>query len=194
MLGVINKGRMDIHTELYERRKKLAIYWCNKAFDLRGAAAALWASMDDSRSSEIIEELGLGTSYSIKVATSSVYAMLCGMSLELLYKAIVVAKGNEPNTLNHKLADLASDAGLSVTKQQQDLLEILSESVIWDGRYPVPKKQEHMNKLIKLRNEHLYDKKPLGKLHVLSPNCALNWESFNRLWSDAFEVYSQNHS
>jgi len=183
-----------MHTDLFERRKKLAIYWHNKASDLRGAAGALWACMDDSRSNEIVEELGLGSGFSMKVATPPVYTMLCGMSLELLYKAIVVAKGNEPNTTSHKLTNLASDAGVSVTKKQQGLLEILSESVIWYGRYPVPKKQEHIQNIIELKCENLYDKKLLGKLHVLTPNGALNWESFNKLWSDAFAVYWQYHS
>lgn len=185
---------MDIHSDLYKRRKELAIHWYNKASDLRGAAGALWASMDTSRSSEIVDELGLGKGFSMRIATSPVYAMLCGMSLELLYKAIVVAKGYEPNIKSHRLSDLALDAGVTVTKQHIGLLEILSESVIWEGRYPVPKDLKHMQRLIELRNENLYDQIPLGKLHVLSPNGALSWESFNRLWSDAFEVYAQNHS
>lgn len=116
---------MDIHSDIYERREKLAIYWYNKASDLRGSAGALWASMDESRSNEIVEELGLGVGFSMTVATSPVYAMLCGMSLELLYKAIVVAKGNKPNVKSHNLTDLASDAGVSVTKRQVGLLEIL---------------------------------------------------------------------
>lgn len=182
-----------MHNNIYEKRKELAICWYNKASDLRGAAGALWASMDDFRSNEIVKELGLWTGFSMKVATTPVYAMLCGMSLELLYKAIVVAKGIEPNTKSHKLTELASNAGVSVTERQVALLEILSESIIWDGRYPVPKKQEYMQHLIELRNEYLYNKVPLGKLYILSPNGALNWESFNKLWSVAFDVYWENH-
>lgn len=113
---------MDIQIDIYERRKKIAIYWYNKASDLRGSAGALWASMDEARSNAIVKELGLGTGFNMKVATPPVYAMLCGMSLELLYKAIVVAKGNEPNIKSHKLTDLASVAGLSVTDRQAGLL------------------------------------------------------------------------
>jgi hypothetical protein len=36
------------------------------------------------------------------VAVTPVYYMLCGLSLELLYKAIIVAKGNEVE-LSHDL-------------------------------------------------------------------------------------------
>jgi hypothetical protein len=180
---------MDNHNDIYERRKELAVYWYNKASDLRGAAGALWASMDDTRSNAIVEELGLGTNFKMKVATYPVYAMLCGMSLELLYKAIVVAKGNEPNTKTHALTILASNAGISVTNQQIGLLKILSEYIIWNGRYPVPKKPEQMQSYIELKNEHLFNKIPLGKFIARSPNGALNWESFNKLWNEAHEVY-----
>jgi len=184
---------LDTYNDIFEKRKELAIYWYNKASDLRGSAGALWASMDDPRSNEIVEQLGLGTGFSMKAATSPVYLMLCGMSLELLYKAIVVAKGEKPNTNSHKLTDLASNAGVSLTEQEVGLLEILSESIIWDGRYPVPKEQKHIQGLIDLKKEHLYDKKQLGELYVLSPNGALNWDSFDKLWNDSLEIYLQGH-
>lgn len=184
---------MDVQNEIYKRRKELSIYWYNKASDLRGSAGALWASMDDAKSTEIAEKLGLENGFSIKIAAYPVYKMLCGMALELIYKAIVVAKGNEPDTQSHKLINLASSAGLKVKDEQIGLLSILSESVIWDGRYPVPKNLKDFKLLSELRDEHLYEKAPLGKLYVLKPNGALCWESFNEIWIDAFEVYWQHH-
>ena len=185
---------MDIPSNIFERRKNLAIYWYNKSSDLRGAAGALWVSMDVANSKEIVEKLGLGKGFSMKVATAPVYGMLCGMSLELLYKAIVVAKGAEPNTNSHKLTDLAKEAGVSVTEQQEGLLEVLSEYIIWNGRYPVPKKQEYMQHLNELVTEHLYDREPFGKTYLLRPNGALNWESFNILWGEGYDVYCENCS
>lgn len=181
---------MDIPSNVFERRKRLAIYWYNKSSDLRGSAGALWASMDTTRSKEITEELGLGKGFSMKIATGPVYG-ICGMSLELLYKAIVVAKGEEPNTNSHKLSDLAKDAGMSVTVQQVGLLEILSEYIMWNGRYPVPKKHENMQHLNDLSSKYLYEKNPFGKSYILRPNGALNWESFNMLWSEGHSVYCE---
>ena len=115
------------------------------------------------------------------------------MALELLYKAITIAKGNEPKK-SHNLNQLALAAGLEIKGEQAGLLDILSESIIWNGRYPVPHKHSDFEDLKKLINEHLYDKESLGNLSVLKPNNALSWESFNELWSNAFDVYWQYHS
>lgn len=192
MLGV-NQNPMSENRSFFDKRKQLSIYWYNKASDLRGSAAALWASMDEKRSNEIVNELHLGAGFSLKIATYPVYRMLCGMALELLYKAIIVAKQQEPQEI-HELVKLSEQAGIDMNDKEKGLLRILSESIIWDGRYPVPKKAEHMQYLYELITEYLYDKVPDGKLHVLRSNQALSWESFNELWGIAFEVYWKHHS
>ncbi len=178
----------------YSRREQVSTYWYNKSSDLRAAAGAVWASMYDVRSEKIVEELGLGKGFDMKIATFPVYMMLCGLALELIYKAINVAKGNKPDTNSHNLNTLALTSGLSIDKEQRGLLDILSESIIWAGRYPVPKKRENLKHLSKLQTKHLFDKVPFGKLHILKPNTALKWESFDRLWRDASEVYWQYHT
>ncbi len=182
-----------MHEDIYKNRKELSIYWFNKASDLMGSAGALWACQDGTRSSEVVEELGLWQGYSMGVATPPVYRMLCGMALELIYKAIIVAKGeNVPET--HRLIDLAQKAEVEVKEKQKGLLQVLTESIIWDGRYPTPKKEAHMESLYNLTCEHLYDKEPLGSMHILKPNKALGWEGFVELWGTANEVYWPLHS
>lgn len=111
------------------------------------------------------------------------------MALELIYKAITVAKNREPDTNSHNLSKLSSDAGVEVTEMQNGLLDILSESIIWDGRYPVPKKQEYMQKLHDLHHKHLYDKVDVGKLQLHRHNGALDWNGFSNLWQDAVNAY-----
>ena len=119
--------------------------------------------------------------------------MLCGMALELLLKAIVVADDREPRQNTHDLAELWRDARVPLSRDKTGLLGILSEAIIWYGRYPVPKRAEHFKKLAKLQREQLYSKVPIGKtLAMLRPNGALRWESFNKLWSLASKAY-QNH-
>lgn len=163
--------------DIYSSHKQQSIYWYNKAADLRGSAGVLWSSMGDERSAEIVKELGLGKGFRIEAATGSVYKMLCGMALELIYKAITVAKGKEPNTRSHKLTSLALDAGVSYLKDVEGLLDILSESISWDGRYPVPqkKKKKDMKRLNELKKRHLYEKRSYGEVNVLVPNHALDW-------------------
>jgi hypothetical protein len=115
--------------------------------------------------------------------------MVCGMSMELLLKTIIVARGKEPET-THFLGNLADDAGVVYTPQQLDLLRILSAAIIWDGKYPVPKKEEHWGELARLEEERLFDKVPLGNsgLEALSGNGALDWDSYSELWCIAFSV------
>ncbi len=182
---------MTNNDEIYNTHKETAQYWYNKSSDLRASAGVLWLSMDDKITEEDVEQLNLGKWFDMKVATSPVYRMLCGMSLELLYKSIVVANGEEPNTKSHFLFDLAKEAKVNVTNSEKGLLKILSESIIWEGRYPVPqeKQKQQMDKLETLARTHLFEKESIGNINILKPNKALNWESFNNLWNEAAKIY-----
>jgi len=63
--------------------------------------------------------------------------MNAALSIELLLKAIIVAKGRiAPKT--HELLDLAREAGVAFSKNQKAMLELLCEFLKWSGRYPVP--------------------------------------------------------
>lgn len=72
------------------------------------------------------------------------YYYNAGLSLEIIMKAIAVAKGKnfEPN---HRLNDLCKLIGINITNDQECTLELLSEIIVWSGRYPVPKKEGHWN-------------------------------------------------
>ena len=180
---------MTNNDERYNTYEETAQYWHNKASDLRGSAGVLWLSMKNEIPEENIEKLKLGKWFDMKIATPPVYRMLCGMALELLYKSIVVARKEKPNTNTHSLETLAKDAGLDTTQYDKGLLDILSESIIWDGRYPIPKQKQHMKKLEGLAKEHLFDKETIGNINILKPNQSLNWDSFNDLWNNASKVY-----
>jgi hypothetical protein len=183
---------MNDPSESFDRRKTLAVYWHNKACDLRGSAGVLWESMHAPDASARAEKLGLGQGFSFAVACWPVYQMLCGMALELLLKAILVARGSEPKAV-HSLAALNEAAALPFSSKQHGLLRILSEAVIWDGRYPVPKDKKHFKEYAELRYEHLFDQVSSGKLKILRPNDKLGWQSFNELWDVAYTAYGQHH-
>jgi hypothetical protein len=69
-----------------------------------------------------------------------VFLMNAALSIELLLKAIVVAKGRTPSE-HHRLPDLAGDADVAFSMSQRATLELLGEVLKWSGRYPVPKKE-----------------------------------------------------
>ena len=146
-----------------------------------------WASMN-SETREIATDLGLGSGFRMDVALPLVYRMLCGMSLELLFKAVIVECGKEPKTTHHRLDEFATDAEIVYTSKQLDLLHILTEAIYWDGRYPVPRNRADWENLIRFEDTRLFDKEPLGDtgLEVLSRNNALDWDSYGELWGIAF--------
>ncbi len=174
----------------YEAAKKWSLYWFNKASDLHGAAAALWASTSTERATQIVEELALGLGYDMHVALPPVYRMICGMSLELLLKATIVAKGGQPGN-THDLVKLATKVGLPLDERARGLFEILADAVIWAGRYPIPtaKARGRIAALSRLVTKHLYDKRDWRGFTVMRRNRELDWESFNRLWGSAMEIY-----
>lgn len=63
--------------------------------------------------------------------------MLCGLSLELILKAVKVKKGTEPPQ-RHCLNELASDLGIKKTPHETKLLRFYEESILWAGKYPLP--------------------------------------------------------
>lgn len=80
---------------------------------------------------------------------SSVYLMLCGLALELLFKARLAAQGrrvlDDNETLvspfiRHDLELLAKEANVPLTDGQRYLLRRLTAFTVWAGRYPIAKK------------------------------------------------------
>lgn len=179
----------SLHNDLFERRKTLAVYWHNKASDLRGSAGAVWAVMHAPDAASTAETLGFPPGFSFGAACRPVYLMLCGMALELLLKAVLVARGVEPAS-THDLVRLCGDARLALTNKQAALLTILSEAIVWEGRYPVPKQEHRFQQFSDITWEHLFDPVPsTSQLKIRRPNDNLSWSSFNALWALVFAAY-----
>lgn len=170
----------------FERRKTLGMYWYNKACDLRGAAGLVWAGIKDEDPARTAQQLGLGKGFSFAAACWPVYQMLCGLALELLLKAAVVTGGEAPKA-THDLGYLWSRLNLPLTEADSGVLALLSESIKWAGRYPVPKEEADFKRLRDLSDRHLMDKFPLGNsgLEIRRYNGRLDWSAFGELWGTA---------
>lgn len=176
----------------FSRRAKTPQYWFNKSSDLRSAAGALWYCMDRSRNLQVARELELGDGFSMAVATRPAYLMLCGLSLELIYKAILVAKGKVPPN-QHDLLQLALDAGIATTLEQRQLLSLLTEQIYWAGKYPipVPRKHESIDDLATLSRKVFYEQHLIGTSPILHQkgNDPLGWQEFRLIWSTGSTVF-----
>lgn len=83
-----------------------------------------------------------------------VYFLLMGYSIENLLKGIVLSKqpglldkdkGKLSNTiLTHNLVKLAKNCDINITLDERHLLEALTTSIVWEGKYPTPKEEDSM--------------------------------------------------
>ncbi len=183
---------MSSSNDRFEKRKRESLYWHNKAGDLMSAAGAVWHAQAPTRTKMHSNGPDKDGGDRFEIATPGVFRMLCGMALELAYKSIIVSMGKKPRK-SHDLNSLAAEAGLHPTSEQRDLLSLLTGSIVWDGRYPVPNDRANFDKQEALKRDCLFDRKDVGGLNVLSRNSALKWDSFLDLWSDAISAYMEHY-
>jgi len=172
-----------------ERVKKYSNYWFNRSSDLKGTAAALWiAAGDKSFCTNVVQKCGFASGFSIPMVVSEPFLMICGMSLELFFKAVAMEKGVAINMSHHDLRKHAKIAELKYSTQDSELLEILSHYVSWAGRYPTPKSDSEYDRLQKLHHKRFSQPSPAGFGRV--PVNPLEWEDFSRLWNVAYVEFS----
>jgi hypothetical protein len=174
----------------YEDSQSTSMYWFNRSNDLRGSAGAVWYALRNDDNC-IHDFLNLEKGYNFTAATGSVFRMLFGLSLELLYKAVAVETGNEP-LKTHDLYKLASSTNVLIDTEEIPILEILSHYITWAGRYPIPVGKDAESKfdeVNELQWEHLWDKVKDTKMNIKHPNQKLNWEHFEKLWSTGAKAY-----
>ncbi len=138
---------MDTYQKQFELRQENPAYWHSKSHDLLVSARTLWEAMQENRDLEI--------------NCWATYKMLMGMSFELLIKSHCVGAGIKFGQI-HDLVALAKTANLTTSSNENKLLHLLSEYILWDGRYPIPKRVEHLkshwtNQITKSDDETNFD-------------------------------------
>lgn len=172
---------LDPYEDQYQRKKDTPLWWYNKSSDLHASAGALWVALTEENELKYHEKLDLNSSFSMEVACWPVYQMLYGMSFELMLKAICVASKIEPPH-THDLLKLTKIAEVKISQNEKDVLEVLTGTVVWDGRYPVPKNKECLEKHLKKSSDLIHNTQLVEKSKTQRPNDALGWESLDDIW------------
>lgn len=170
----------------FDRHKTKHQYWYNKARHLRSSAGAVWYCMENDKSQNISKEMGISCGDSFFV-----FPMLCGLALELLYKAICV-KNDKIFANTHSLEKLANIAGVSVPSEMLPTLKLFTESIIWDGKYPVPtdKKRQAFDEINNLWFEVSSTlTKTFKSLKIYEQNGEPSWDTFQKFWDAASDIY-----
>ena len=169
-------------------RANAPMWWYNKSCHLRAAATVLRVATEVCDYSDLAKTLGSADAINDIAYAEPVYEMLCGMSLELIYKAVLVAK-HESYPDSHDLNDLAARAGINCTENIRNSLNLFTHAVIWNGRYPVPREKDEIKYY---KQQELRAK--IGGSGNLSKvaeriECAMGLKAFNKLWTDAAELF-----
>ncbi len=173
---------MSMLPSAYERKSTISRYWHNKACDLWASAKILWDAMENNSQA--------------RITSHSTYLMLMGMSFEVLFKAHCVAQGIENDRLknSHDLAEIAKIAGFSLSKEDNKILMVLSAFVVWDGRYPIPKKSSQFDQHGKNIESTAYDREKLGSLDILKPNDTFEFDNLHILWRRYSDRYMSKYN
>lgn len=134
---------VDAYTDEFKNRQSPQ-WWYNKASQLHASAAVVWHfGVANEVPDSIKKELGFSVGFSFDAGCFPVFPLLCGLALETLLKAIIVLSGRKVE-FNHDLVKLAKTATFELDDALKKKLRFLSEKVIWDGKYPIPKREDHL--------------------------------------------------
>ena len=134
---------IDAYSEELKNRQS-AQWWYDKASQLRASAAVIWHfGVANEVPDSIKKELGFPTGFSFEAGCFPVFPLLCGLSIETLLKGIIVLSGGKVE-FTHNLVELAENTAFELDEALKKNLRFLSENVIWDGKYPTPKREDHL--------------------------------------------------
>ena len=171
-------------------------HWRNRAADLKASAGALWHSMG-AQDAAIAAELGYAPGYRMSVACWPVYHMLCGLSLELIMKAVLAQRGLAPDEFKgHKFANLHRLLDLPLNKENAKLMAFYQDALVWAGRYPTPldATDEKLMSHYELASDILTKPIEMGQPGLLKfkvSSGATDWEQFTALWGSYAALFSE---
>ena len=120
-----------------------------------------------------------------------VFQFNAAISLELIFKAILVAKGKKLRTI-HNLRELCKETEIALDEDQMLTLDLLTEGIIWLGRYPVPTSEEKWDNF----QENIYAKQKVtsrsGNTGTVSANPKRfpSMDNYTRIWGTSLAQYA----
>lgn len=129
--------------------------WRQTAIGLKRSADIIWEQwfgifqrLEGGRTATATQQEAVDLSFLLPT-----FLLLYGLAIENATKGLLVSKDNSivesvikwnVKSGGHDLRELYTATGLLIEKEEQELLDALTQAVLWAGRYPVPK--NHANK------------------------------------------------
>lgn len=122
------------------------------------------------------------------------FALNAGLSLELMFKSILAKnKLCIPHGMDgHDLNALSEKAGLKFSSNQKLTLELLTEAIVWSGRYPAPKKEQRWDDYQDRIFEAHVVRQTMGTVSSAkaNPSTFPNWENYSAIWEACLAEFS----
>ena len=168
----------------FQEKNKISQYWINKAFDLKWSAWVIWLGIENN--TELLE-LWFSRWFDSRIACFNSFIMLFGLSLELLLKGIIVQNWwISPNS--HKLKNLSEKAKIDYNKSDIELLNLLSEWIMWYGKYPTPIKEDEYDNFLKTSKEYFWEE----KWYFFIKKRQIGWNECEHLWKKAYSSLNRD--
>ena len=95
---------------------------------------------------------------------------------------MIVVKKHVPDLETHNLVNLANALGLGLSREENKALVVLTDYILWVGKYPIPKKAkqlQHHRTMVQVQEER---KIKLGDLDATVSNGILDFDNLKLLW------------
>lgn len=157
-------------------------FWYQKSVDLYASASLIAEARQSREDKEFLDSLELKGDYSVSIGCEHPYLMLMGLSFEVILKAICIETDSEFLQVRHDLQELAKSAGVQLSKKEATQLRLLSDFVLWEGRYPVAKKPSQTMQHWKSTRKELWKKEKVLGFEGIVRTDIFEHETLKSLW------------
>ena len=120
-----------------------------------------------------------------------IFVFNAALSIELILKAILAAKGEAIPQI-HTLRQLCAKAEVDLDEDQKCTLDLLTESILWVGRYPSPKSEGQWDNF----HDNIFEKhivrQQSGNTHstLANPKRFPSLENYTKIWRMCLVTYA----
>lgn len=121
------------------------------------------------------------------------YYYNAGLSLELLLKAIAITQAKEFRS-GHRLGVLCELVGMRLNEDQEATMELLSDMIVWSGRYPTPKREAQWDNYYDVILEKHIIREQKGNVGSVIANRARfpTLQNYLDLWAECERLYESS--
>ena len=143
---MLNESHSEHLKRFFADRLKNSAYWLSDAQLMYRSSRILFETQLIALSKFIKAEDSMPHDWTlVDIELFRPALMQTGFAIELLLKATAIKIGHKPEKVigkSHRMNDLTNMAMFTPTPKESELLELLERSILWSGRYPIPKKVE----------------------------------------------------